>query len=441
MQPKTTTSDESDGTLVDTSTSPTPTQSLSGEGDLDSTEGHSQLLVGTLPLTDIDPPESPKDKNPPPNPSVEGLASGFSEDNTGNLSRDKKLATTPSSEQLKQVVDTPPLPQREDSPSEYPPQDQPGTPLDSGQSLEIPSSKKSQKVPSDDPFSRFWSGETADTSEKDKKRHRWLNRKPERRHSVELEALDEQDQRPFKYVLKRERALLPRPRFYSKCPDAKGISPEHAEFILRHIVQQRHQELQQEELEREKRESERRRQSELPTDITGKPQRVIPVDPIISPFDSGEDKVPGEDTYIPYRSPEHPFSPDQDSDPDLKEIPLTSPVKTPTPTEGPETLGSPLILRLPIPHGESTSSEDSIDSEIDPIMTATTEELIDALTKTLKNINQSPTIPLPVFKDKKGEDPEDHILKVEDYFGVHQITEQGDKINRFTDTLFETARK
>ena len=80
-----------------------------------------------------------------------------------------------------------------------------------------------------------------------------MNRKPERRHSVELEALDEQDQRPFKYVLKRERALLPRPRFYSKCPDAKGIAPEHAEFILRHIVQQRHQELQQEELERERR--------------------------------------------------------------------------------------------------------------------------------------------------------------------------------------------
>ena len=80
--PETTTSDESDGTLVDTSTSSTPTQSLSGEGDLDSTEGHSQLLVGTLPLTDKDPPESPEDKNPPPNPSVEGLASGLSEDNT-----------------------------------------------------------------------------------------------------------------------------------------------------------------------------------------------------------------------------------------------------------------------------------------------------------------------------------------------------------------------
>ena len=74
-------------------------------------------------------------------------------------------------------------------------------------------------------------------------------------------------------------------------------------------------------------------------------------------------------------------------------------------------------------------------------MTATTNELIEVLTKTLKNINQSPTIPLPVFKGKKGEDPEDHIFKVEDYFGVHQITEQDNKIRRFKDTLFETARK
>ena len=46
-----------------------------------------------------------------------------------------------------------------------------------------------------------------------------------------------------------------------------------------------------------------------------------------------------------------------------------------------------------------------------------------------------------MFKGKKGEDPEDYILKVDDYFGVHQITAEGDKINRFKDTLFETARK
>ena len=194
--------------------------------------------------------------------------------------------------------------------------------------MEEPSSKRSQKVPIDDPFSRFWSGETADTSDKDKKRHRWLTRKPKRRHSVELDLLKEQDKRHYEYVLEGERDLLARPRFYSRCPDASNISPEYAEFILRHIVQQRHQELEQEKVEREMRESERRKQSELPIDTADKPKRLIPVDPIISPFDSGEDKVPGEGTYIPYRPTEHPFS----SDPDL------------------ESPSSPLRPRLPIPH-------------------------------------------------------------------------------------------
>ena len=68
-------------------------------------------------------------------------------------------------------------------------------------------------------------------------------------------------------------------------------------------------------------------------------------------------------------------------------------------------------------------------------MTITTKELVDALTITIKNINQSPTIPLPFFNGKKGEDPEDHILKVEDYFEIHDIKVDAAKIKRFKDTL------
>ena len=63
--PETSTSEESDGTLVDSSSSTTPTQSLPGEGDLDSTEGHSQLPAGTLPLDDNH-PEKPLEKYPSP---------------------------------------------------------------------------------------------------------------------------------------------------------------------------------------------------------------------------------------------------------------------------------------------------------------------------------------------------------------------------------------
>ena len=200
-----------------------PTHPLSGEGDLDPTEGHSQLSVWTLPLTNRDPPENPEDKGPPQEPPVEGLTSGSPENNA----RNKKLGNTSPNEKSKQVVD---------SPSEYPPQDQPETPIDSREGLEEPSSKRSQKVPIDDPFSRFWSGETADTPDKDKKRHRWLTRKTKRRHSVEFEILDRQDKRPYKYVLERERErdLLPTPIFYSRCPDTSSISPGYAEFILRH---------------------------------------------------------------------------------------------------------------------------------------------------------------------------------------------------------------
>ena len=49
---------------------------MSGEGDLDSTEGHSQPIGGTLPLTDRSPPDrpstevDPQEENSPPGPSV-----------------------------------------------------------------------------------------------------------------------------------------------------------------------------------------------------------------------------------------------------------------------------------------------------------------------------------------------------------------------------------
>ena len=120
-----------------------------------------------------------------------------------------------------------------------------------------------------------------------------MTRKPKRRHSDGLGILDGQNERSNRYVLEGERDLLPRPRFYRRCLDASSVSLEYVDFILRHLVQQRNQELEQEKLEKERKESERRRrQSELPIDIRDKPRRLIPVDPIISPFDSGEGKVP-----------------------------------------------------------------------------------------------------------------------------------------------------
>ena len=142
-------------------------------------------------MTEKDPPESPKDKNPPPSSSAEGLASGSSKSSTVNPTKEKELTTTSSFENLDKVVDNPSSTQRKNSPSEYPPQDQinspPHTPYDREKGLEGHSSNVVKDTSQKDPFSRFWSGQTGDISDKSKRRHRWLIRKPERRHSVELE--------------------------------------------------------------------------------------------------------------------------------------------------------------------------------------------------------------------------------------------------------------
>ena len=219
-------------------------------------------------------------------------------------------------------------------------------------------------------------------------------------------------------MLEGDRPLFPRQRFYSSHLDARDITFQQATFTLRYIVQQRLQEKQLEELEKEKRESKKGRQLEVQHDIINRPRRLIPVEPILSPFEIGGRTVPGEG-------------------------PLFLQLSLEKATSDPETLEDPRVPKSPEPHKDSTSSESSVETEPDLDMAATsaTKDLIEALTKTLKNINQSPTIPLPVFKGKKGEDPEDHILKVEDYFGLHQIDDQQDKIKRFKDTLFETARK
>ena len=45
----------------------------------------------------------------------------------------------------------------------------------------------------------------------------------------------------------------------------------------------------------------------------------------------------------------------------------------------------------------------------------TVKDLAEALTEKLKEIGRHPTIPLPQFRGKQGEEPNDHCMKVEDY--------------------------
>ena len=70
----------------------------------------------------------------------------------------------------------------------------------------------------------------------------------------------------------------------------------------------------------------------------------------------------------------------------------------------------------------------------------TVKELADALTDKLKDISRHPTIPLPQFRGKKGEDPNYHCMKVEDYFAMFNITTDEDQKRRFLETLSEKAR-
>ena len=78
--------------------------------------------------------------------------------------------TTPPPEELEHVT-TPPSHSRKDYPTNYPPEDHPEAPIRSEDGSVVPPTYTSQSVPSDDPFSRFWSGQTDDISDKDKKRH------------------------------------------------------------------------------------------------------------------------------------------------------------------------------------------------------------------------------------------------------------------------------
>ena len=70
----------------------------------------------------------------------------------------------------------------------------------------------------------------------------------------------------------------------------------------------------------------------------------------------------------------------------------------------------------------------------------TVKGFAEALTHKLKDIGRHPTISLPQLGGKKGEDANDHCMKVEDYFAIFSIDSDEDQKKRFLKTLFEKAR-
>ena len=195
---------------------------MSKEGDLDSAEDHSQPIGGTLPLTDKSPPDSvstkgdPQEKDLPPHPSEsEGptprdnsnqdtfdyppdLGDALDERLQDLTKAREETVTTPPPKESEPMVTTPPpedtlaeeasvepsAPKessfhKEDSSANHPSKDLPEAPLGAEDSSVVPPTNKTQRVPPDDLYSRFWSGHTSDTSDLKKRRPGFLTRKPE----------------------------------------------------------------------------------------------------------------------------------------------------------------------------------------------------------------------------------------------------------------------
>ena len=98
-----------------------------------------------------------------------------------------------------------------------------------------------------------------------------------------------------------------------------------------------------------------------------------------------------------------------------------SPVRTPSP-----------FSTLP----SSTPSSPVSPIVVGPVAMGTVEEIKNALIES----NRVAAMPIPQFYGKKGEKPEDHIMKVEDYFQNYNIRDQAQKCNRFRDTCCGKAR-
>ena len=85
----------------------------------------------------------------------------------------------------------------------------------------------------------------------------------------------------------------------------------------------------------------------------------------------------------------------------LSRTPSVSPVRTPSPHSTPHSTPP-----------SSTPSSPLLPVLVGPVAMGTVEEIKNALIES----NRVAAMPIPQFYGKKGEKPEDHIMKVEDYF-------------------------
>ena len=70
----------------------------------------------------------------------------------------------------------------------------------------------------------------------------------------------------------------------------------------------------------------------------------------------------------------------------------------------------------------------------------TVADLTKHIKQAFEEISPSANYPMSTFYGKKGENPEDHCMKVEDYFKVYKIEKNEDQRKCFTDTLLTAKR-
>ena len=108
-------------------------------------------------------------------------------------------------------------------------------------------------------------------------------------------------------------------------------------------------------------------------------------------------------------------------------------------------LRAPTVTLQVVPERPPSSSGVAVPPPAFATMAAGEDITVADLTRQLKQafeeISQEANYPMPTFNGKKGENPEDHCMKAEDYFKVYKIVRDEDKRRRFMDTLFLTARR
>ena len=132
--------------------------------------------------------------------------------------------------------------------------------------------------------------------------------------------------------------------------------------------------------------------------------------------------------------------------PHVRPIPVRPVLVMPEPPPK-ETVKVP-VVRSPVDRSPSKSPSESLVSTppsspmsplvllVGPAAMGMVEEIKNALIES----NRVAAMLIPQFYGKKGEKPEDHIMKVEEYFQNYNIRDQEQKCNRFRDTCCGKAR-